>query len=218
MLILMEGPESAGKTTNSKRLEDRMRRSGLDVLYVREPGGDRIAESIRGVLLDPDHRGVVESLAEFFLFLASRAQVLGRVVRPALAQNKIVILDRYSLSTMAYQIAGRGLPMAQCLVALDLATSSLVPDRTFLLTCTYETSCQRQKADSKRLDRFELEHATFHRRVIDAYDGFAGILPDWNIHRIATDAKKSDDVFLEILTHLDLQLGKDLLAEELAGS
>jgi dTMP kinase len=216
MLILFEGGESVGKTTNSKRLEARLKRSGLDALYVREPGGDRIAESIRGVLLDPDHKGLVAPLAELFLFLASRAQVLEHIVRPALARGTIVVLDRYSLSTMAYQIAGRGLPLAQCLSALDLATSGLVPDRTFLLTCTYETSCERQKADGKRLDRFELEDSAFHRRVIEAYHGFAGILPSWNIHHVRTDALTPDQVFIEILTNLDVPA--DVLTQELAGS
>lgn len=203
MFIVIEGPESAGKTSNSKRLVEYLVRQGFNAVYVREPGGDRIAESIRGLLLNPDHKGLLVPLAELFLFLASRAQVLENVVRPKLAENCIVVLERYSLSTMAYQIAGRGLPMAQCLSALDLATGGLVPDRTFLLTCTHETSCLRQQADGKRLDRFELETESFHRRVIAAYDGFASVLPHWNIHRISTDAKEPDAVFGEILAYTD---------------
>jgi dTMP kinase len=198
MLILFDGPESAGKTTTARRLVEYLQSSKTDALYVREPGGNAVCEAIRGVLLDPKHKGM-EPLTEFFLFIASRAQVLSAVVRPALEAGTTVVLDRYSLSTMAYQIAGRGLPLAPCLGALELATKGLVPDRTFLLTCSYETSRARQAADAKKLDRLEQEGEAFHRRVIGAYDGFARLLPDWNIAHIQTDGLSLDGVFHRVL-------------------
>jgi dTMP kinase len=198
MLILFDGPESAGKTTTAKRLVDHLKSGGNHALYVREPGGNAVCEAIRGVLLDPQHKGM-EPLTEFFLFIASRAQVLSAVVRPALDAGADVVLDRYSLSTMAYQIAGRGLPLAPCLGALELATKGLVPDRTFLLTCSYETSHARQVAAGKKLDRLEQEGEAFHRRVIYAYEGFARLLPDWNIRHIQTDGLSLDGVFHRVL-------------------
>jgi len=201
MLILFDGPESAGKTTISHRLVEHLKSSGVNALYVREPGGNAVCEAIRTVLLNPQHKGM-EPLTEFFLFLASRAQVLSAVVRPALAASTTVVLDRYSLSTMAYQIAGRGLPLALCLSALELATKGLVPDKTFLLTCTYETSRARQEAQGKKLDRLEQEGESFHRRVIGAYEGFARLLPDWNIANIATDGFSLDGVFHRVLESL----------------
>jgi dTMP kinase len=198
-LDLIDGPESAGKTTNAKRLVAHLRSVGRRVEYVREPGTDEVAEEVRKVLLKRRAEGKVVPLAEFFLFLASRAQVLATTVRPLLAAGITVVLDRYSLSTIAYQVAGRQLPLAPCLSALELATGGLVPDVTILLTCSFETSCARQKADGKELDRLELEGEDYHRRVIQAYSDFAPILPTWNIHTIQTDGLTKDGVFEQIL-------------------
>jgi dTMP kinase len=207
MLILLEGPEGAGKTTNAERLKDHLRQAGEDALYTREPGGNPVSEAVRGVLLDPKYAGEMEPLAEFFMFQASRVQFVNRVLRPALAAGQTVILDRYALSTIAYQIAGRGLPVAACLSAIDLATGGLVPDLTFLLMASYETGRARQKEQKKRPDRMEAEVREFHERVIDGYRAFSKVLPTWNIHTIETDGLPPDGVFYRMLEILRVEHG-----------
>jgi dTMP kinase len=149
------------------------------------------------VLLDPAHKGM-EALTEFFLFQASRAQFIRRMVKPLAAQGADVVLDRYSLSSMAYQIAGRRLPLAPCLSAIELATGGLVPDITFLLICSYETGRERLAASGKAPDRLEAEDARFHRTVIKAYEDFARLLPAWNIHTIETDGLSPERVYGKI--------------------
>jgi dTMP kinase len=106
--IVVEGPEGAGKTTLVKRLVARLVPLGLDVVEVREPGGTPVAEAARRAALDAELDAA--PLSELFLMLAARADLVTKVIRPALEANKIVISDRYDLSTLAYQIAGRGLP------------------------------------------------------------------------------------------------------------
>jgi len=207
MLILLEGPEGAGKTTQANRLEEQFRQAGADTLYTREPGGNPVSEAVRAVLLDPKYAGEVEPLAEFFLFQASRVQFVNRVLRPALTAGKTVILDRYALSTIAYQIAGRGLPVAPCLSAIDLATGGLVPDITFLLMASYETGRDRQGRQQKTQDRLERESRDFHQRVIDGYRAFAKVLPAWNIHVIETDGLPADGVFNRMLGVLRAESG-----------
>ncbi len=199
MIILLEGAEGAGKTTNAKRLEEHLRLAGVDVLYTREPGGNPISEAIRGILLDPMYAGQVDPLAEFFLFQASRVQFINHVLRPATEAGRTVILDRYALSTIAYQIAGRGLPMAQCLNAIEFALGGLLPDLTFLLMANYETGRARQELQKKKLDRMESETREFHERVIDGYWAFSKVLPAWNIHTIETDGLPPDGVFNRML-------------------
>lgn len=198
MFILFEGPEGSGKTTMAKRL---VAQGAGRATYLREPGGTPVGESIRKVLLDPAHAGM-SPLAEFFLFQAARAEFVQKTLIPLLDAKREVVLDRYSLSTMAYQIAGRGLPMASCLSAMELATGGLVPDITFLLMCSYENGKARQRVTGKSPDRFEAEGASFHRKVIQGYRDFANLLPDWNIVTIETDHFPEDVVFNRIMLAL----------------
>lgn len=202
MLMLYEGPEGAGKTDNATRMVKHLQDAGVKAKYLREPGGDVVGEAVRAVLLNKEFKGLMEPMAEFFLFQGSRAQFVRRTVRPLLDQGVTVVLDRYSLSTMAYQIAARGLPLAPCLTAIDIATGGLIPDITFLLMCSYETGRERQALAGKAPDRLEAEDPSFHRKVIKGYEDFASILPDWNIYTIQTDPLSRDRVFertLEIL-------------------
>jgi dTMP kinase len=206
-LILFEGPEGAGKTSIAKRLAKQFANAGTDVTYLREPGGDAVGEAIRGVLLNPAFKGLMEPMAEFFLFQASRAQFVRRMVQPLLKAGKTVILDRYSLSTMAYQVAARGLPLAQCLTAIEIATGGLIPDVTFLLTCSFETGRERQAAAGKKPDRLEAEDPSFHHAVLRGYQDFARVLPDWNIKTIDTDPLSENRVFEQVLEALRVDEG-----------
>src|SRR5881227_3491928 len=132
MLIVFEGPEGAGKSTQLRLVAEWLGQRGHDVVAVREPGGTVVGDEIRRILLDPTSDIVPR--AEALLFMASRAQLVEREIRPALASGAIVLVDRFFLSTYAYQGVGRGLSEDDLRAANSMATSGLVPDRTLLLT------------------------------------------------------------------------------------
>ncbi|MEI2720983.1 MAG: dTMP kinase [Gemmatimonadales bacterium] len=165
--IVLEGPEGAGKTTLAAALVARMRRDGLEVVSIREPGGTPVAEALRGELLDRDREWTPE--AELLYMVTARADLVTHVIRPALAAGKVVLSDRYDLSTMAYQGAGRGLPMDQVRWVNGAATGGLVPDLTLVLDLDPAVGRARQAAAGKGADRLERESVAFHDRVAAAY-------------------------------------------------
>src|SRR5215203_5966853 len=118
--LVLEGPEGSGKSTLLGPIAERMRASKVDPVIVREPGGTRAAEIARQALLDPEHP--VGPVAELFFYLAARADLVESVIRPALASGRVVLSDRYSLSTEAYQMAGRGLDPVMVRAANNAAT------------------------------------------------------------------------------------------------
>ena len=132
VFITLEGPEGGGKTTQTALLVDRLCARGYDVLRCAEPGGGPIPQAIRAVLLSPSHAEMVPR-SELLLFLAARAQHVEETIRPALAAGRIVICDRYSDSTIAYQSSGGGLPREQVEALIDFAAGGLWPDLTLLL-------------------------------------------------------------------------------------
>ena len=170
MLIVFEGPEGAGKTTQLRLVAEWLSAQGKTVLAVREPGGTPLGDEIRRVLLDPTSD--VSPRAEAMLFMASRAQLIERVVRPALERGDIVLLDRFFLSTYAYQGAGRGLSHDEVSAANRLATADVRPDLTILLalpaTVGLARATQRGPAD-----RMEQADGGFHERVASAFSEFA---------------------------------------------
>ena len=170
MLIVFEGPEGAGKTTQLRLTAEWLSARGVSVLAVREPGGTPLGDEIRRLLLDP--ASDVVPRAESLLFMASRAQLMERSVTPALARGDSVLLDRFFLSTYAYQVAGRGLPHEQISMANRLATSDLRPDLTILLTLPVEIGLERATRRGPQ-DRMERAEADFHRRVSQAFAEFA---------------------------------------------
>jgi dTMP kinase len=172
LFVVLEGSEGSGKSTLLQPLAARMREGGVEPVVVREPGGTRAAEIARHAVLDPGH--TVGPISELFFFLAARADVVDRVIRPALGEGRVVVSDRYTLSTEAYQMAGRGLPPEVVLPANHAATGGLTPDVTLILDIPREVGLQRQVAAGKRLDRLDQESAAFHRRVIDFYGGVRG--------------------------------------------
>jgi len=170
--IVLEGPEGAGKTTLAAALVARMRRDGLEVVSIREPGGTPVAEALRGELLDRDREWTPE--AELLYMVTARADLVTHVIRPALAAGKVVLSDRYDLSTMAYQGAGRGLPMAQVRWVNGAATGGLQPDLTLVLDLDPAVGRARQAAAGKGADRLERESVEFHDRVAAAYVAATG--------------------------------------------
>jgi dTMP kinase len=170
--VVLEGPDGAGKSSLVRALGARLLADGMQVLPVREPGGTPVAEAARKVALRSHHE--ISPAAELFLILAARADLVARVIRPALEAGQIVLADRFDLSTRAYQVAGRGLPADDVDAALRLATGGLVPDLTLVLDIPVEIGRERQRRARKVQDRFEREDDAFHERVRDAYRLAAG--------------------------------------------
>ena len=173
-LIVLDGPEGAGKTTQIGHLLRRLGDAGLPRVSVQEPGQTAVGEAVRNIVLDPlwDLCASTEAL----LYMASRAELVEREVVPALAAGTHVIADRFFLSTYAYQIAGRGLPEADVRAANRLATSGLVPDLTILLELPTAEGLTRASARAGH-DRIEQSGDAFHQRVAAAFALFAR--DDW---------------------------------------
>jgi dTMP kinase len=167
LFIVLEGPEGSGKSTLLGPLADRMRECQVDPVVVREPGATRAAEIARQALLDPEHP--VGPLAELFLYLAARADLVETIIRPALMADRVVLSDRHSLSTEAYQMVGRGLDPALVHAGNQAATQGIRPDLILILDLPPELGQARQLAAGKKQDRLDRESAEFHRRVVDFY-------------------------------------------------
>lgn len=170
--VVVEGIDGVGKTTLAQALAERLRAEGLDVMEVREPGGTPLAEAARSVVLDPALEASDES--ELFLILAARADLVSRVIRPALAAGKVVLGDRYELSTRAYQVAGRGLPAAAVETANRLATDGLVPDLTIVLDADEGVVASRRSAKGAGPDRIESAESAVQRRIAGAFRDATG--------------------------------------------
>lgn len=169
-LIVFEGGEGAGKSTQLQRLAAQWAARGIPHALYREPGGTPVGDRIRELLL---HSALpLAPAAEAALFVASRAQLVATVVKPALEAGQHILLDRFLLSTYAYQIHGRGLPDADVRAANALATAGLVPDLTVLLTLPVADGLARAAARGAA-DRFERAERAFHDRVAAAFASFA---------------------------------------------
>lgn len=166
LFIVLEGGEGVGKTTQWQRLSAWIVAQGHEVVALREPGGTPVGDAIRALLLDGTTD--VAASTEALLFAASRAQLVHTVIGPALERNAVVLVDRFLLSTYAYQGAGRGLPLARLREANQLATGSITPDVTLLLTMPLAESQARLDARGVR-DRLEAAGMDFHRRVDAAF-------------------------------------------------
>lgn len=173
-LVVLEGIEGVGKSTQLRHLATRLEKGGAVVCPVREPGGTVAGDEIRRLLLDPASH--LDGRTEALLFMASRAQLVTDVIRPALARGEFVLADRFFLSTYAYQIAGRGLPEEDVRRANALATGGLVPDLTLLLDLPSRAGLERAARRSEH-DRIERSGAVFYDRVRSAFVEFAS--PAW---------------------------------------
>lgn len=176
LLITFEGGEGSGKTTQVARLADRLRASGQRVLTGREPGGTELGECVRAITRDP-----AVPIAELFLFEAARAQLISELVQPGLTAGAVVLLDRYTDSTLAYQGYGRGLELSQILQANAIATGGIVPDMTFLLDIDVERGLARKRGEIGH-DAIGGEHREFHERVRGGYRALAAAEPQrWTV-------------------------------------
>jgi dTMP kinase len=169
LFISLEGVDGSGKSTQARLLVEAL---GADAVAIREPGGTEAAERIRELLADPDLE--LEPLAELMLFLAARADLTERVIRPALEAGRHVVADRFSDSSVAYQGAARGLGVGEVIGLCEAATDGLWPDLTLLLRIDPETGLGRAEGD----DRLEREGLGLQRQVAEAYEEIAQIASD----------------------------------------
>ncbi|MDF2489175.1 MAG: tmk [Pseudomonas sp.] len=175
LFITLEGPEGAGKSTNRDYLAARLREQGLDVVLTREPGGTPLAERIRELLLAPSDE-TMHSDTELLLMFAARAQHLARVIRPALARGAVVLCDRFTDATYAYQGGGRGVSIDRIATLETFVQGGLRPDLTLVFDLPVEIGLARAAARG-RLDRFEQEGLAFFEAVRQAYLQRAGREP-----------------------------------------
>ena len=173
-LIVFEGAEGAGKSTQVRLLAERLATARISCISLREPGGSPVGDSIREIVLHKEHP--ITDATEALLFMASRAELTAREIVPSLNDGRVVLLDRFFLSTYAYQIFGRGLPEAETRAANRLATGGLVPDITLLLDVPAVEGLGRADARGAR-DRMERADDEFHQRVTTAFRQFAD--PKW---------------------------------------
>ncbi len=166
--ITFEGIDCCGKTTQARKLVSYLRRRGHQVLLVREPGGERIAERIRRILLS-EKNSEMSLISELLLYQSARAQLTERMILPALKEGKVVVCDRYADSSLAYQGYGRGLNKKMIKQLNQISTSGLVPDLTILLDLPVKISFRRKEKEKRKKDRLERERFEFHQRTRRGY-------------------------------------------------
>ena len=196
MFISFEGIDGSGKTTQIQNLKKFFEDRGDEVVLVREPGGTDFSEKIREFLLDKNND--IGTEAELFLFEAARSDLTRKIIKPALADGKVVICDRFFDSTSAYQGYGRGLDLSKVFSVHDIATGSLSPNVTFYLRISLATSLARNIDKAK--DRMELAGDNFFEKVIHGFDDLAERFPK----RIITINGEQDPekVFSDLISHI----------------
>jgi dTMP kinase len=176
IFISLEGIEGTGKTTQARLLSERFVEKGYEVILTQEPGGTVIGNRIREILLRIEHGGM-SYITELLLYNAARAQHLTEKILPAVKQGQIVITDRFSDSTVAYQGYGRGIDISLINSLDSIATGGIKPHLTILFDLDVETGLKRNRGINK-IDRLELEDIEFHKRVRDGYLKIAEAEPE----------------------------------------
>jgi dTMP kinase len=208
LFITLEGPDGAGKSSQSERLGQRLMADGADPVLTREPGGTGLGEQVRRLLLEGEavgHDGISDAL----LFNAARRQLVSQVIAPALAADRVVVCDRFTDSTLAYQGYGEGAPLDILRLLAAVATDGLAPHRTLLFDLPPEQGLDRRlsgpQAEMTRFERSLRHDLDFHRRVRQGYLDMAAEEPDrW---RVIDATRAPDDVAAEVWQQV-----RDLLA------
>lgn len=185
VFITFEGPEGAGKTTVIAELYNRLKDEGRNVLLTREPGGIRIAEKIREIILDNNHQEM-DAKTEALLYAAARRQHLAEKVMPALRDGAIVLCDRFVDSSLAYQGHGRGLGINEVLSINEFAIGDMMPDLTIFFDIDPEMGLARiARNDEREQNRLDKESINFHHKV---YEGYQEIIRRYPNRIVKTDA------------------------------
>ena len=167
LLIALEGPDGSGKSTQIALLEKYFLDKGIEVVRTREPGGTKISEKIREVILDNDNKEM-DDMCEALLYAASRAQLVSQVIKPAIAAGKVVLCDRFVYSSIVYQGIARNLGVEKIKSINNAALSGLEADFVFMITIPYDKGIER-KRNQKTLDRLENGGDDFHKKVFEGY-------------------------------------------------
>ena len=175
--ITFEGNDGSGKSSVIAAIKEELENLNIDVLLTREPGGSRIAEKIRKVILDKDNMEM-DPKTEALLYAASRREHLVHTVKPALAEGKVVLSDRYLDSSLVYQGIARNLGVDEVLAMNNFAVEGLFPDLTIMLAVRPEIGMSRIKRNRNELDRLELEKMDFHNMVYEGYKSIAEKFPE----------------------------------------
>lgn len=200
MFITVEGPDGSGKTTQLQLLVRSLTEKGYEVVVTREPGGTKVGNSIREVLLSPEHDEMTPRV-EMMLYAASRAQNIDQVIRPALKRGAIVVCDRFVDASIAYQGYGLRYDLNQILSLNEWATAGIKPDLTFLFDLTPDQASRRMK-DRGQLDRIESRDESFHQRV---YDGFKKILEQHPDRMVRIDANATIEMIQDEVLDITLE-------------
>lgn len=203
LFITVEGTDGSGKTTQIAHMKTHLASLGCEVLLTREPGGTRISENIRSIILNPDYTEM-SNTAELLLYSAARAQLVEQVIRPSIEKSVTVICDRYVDSFYAYQGFGRGVGYELLEKITSIAVNGMMPDITFFFDLDPEIGLKRRFASSES-DRIENEMMDFHRKVYEGYKALAMKYPK----RIKTidAARPEEEVRKDVRRQLDLALG-----------
>ena len=190
--ITLEGVDGAGKSTHVSWVAERLRASRHEVIVTREPGGTLLAEKLRALVLAE----AMDPLAETLLMFAARADHVQKVIAPALARGAWVVCDRFTDATLAYQGAGKGVPVERIRQLAEATHPGLAPDQTLVFDCPYEVSRSRLSNSGRDLDRFESEERAFFERVRAGYQALARAEPG-RVYLI-DGSKASDKVKVDI--------------------
>ena len=205
IFITFEGGDGAGKSTHIRFLSRKLEERGLEVVLLREPGGTGIGEQLRSIVLDPANDAMVDE-CELLIYAASRAQLVGEVIKPALARGAVVVCDRYIDSTVAYQAYGRGMSREFIDRVNEFACQGVVPDRTILMLTGGDAQEGLKRATHARnADRLELAGEQFHERVRAGYLALAEEKPE-RIRTVVSDESKpatARKVFAELADLFD---------------
>jgi len=209
LFLSFEGGEASGKSVQAQRLAERLRVDGRDVVSVREPGSTPVGERVRDIVLHAQDIPLAPN-AQALLYSTARAQLVRDVIRPALGRGKIVIVDRFFDSTLAYQGFGHGADLGQLRAVTHFAVGDTRPDRTFLLDLPVDAAESRaaSRKPGRAWDRFEAEARAFHERVREGYlrlaaaepQRFAVIRADRDVDAVAADVWREVERLLPATT------------------
>ncbi|KUJ96723.1 MAG: dTMP kinase [Desulfonauticus sp.] len=209
MFITFEGIEGCGKTTQAKKLKHYLEEQNKEVVLTREPGGSKLGIELRKILLSLENQGISKE-CELFLYLADRVEHVQQVIKPALAQGKVVISDRYVDSTLVYQGYGRGIELDLLYQLNALATNNLEPNITILLDLPVETGLKRalernlENKQSRQEGRFEAESLDFHQKIREGYLTLASLHPERFI--VLDGSPAPEKVFAQLLEKIKNKL------------
>ncbi len=202
--ISFEGVEGSGKTTQVNMLHAHLLRMNVDVVATHEPGGTRIGEEIKRIILDPALQEM-HAMTETILYAADRSQHYFEIIKPALDAGKVVICDRFIDSTLAYQGVARRVGMEGVQNLNEWITDDLYPDLTFLLEIPYRLGLKRIQARKAELDRIESEGQAFHEQVQEAYKTLAKFFP--NRFKVLNGADKPENIHHLVMQDVTQLLG-----------